>query len=111
MLQEFYTWFSQDKAIWFSLYQWVQWETESTLINDEIIDKAIKKIALCWDESKEYCYYKFRDKYRDLPSLAYTIWMESIWTWENKTEQLRQFLMDLPQIIKKMILLFLKTGY
>lgn len=100
-LQEQYSWFSQDKAIWFSLYQWVQWETENTLINDEIINKAIKKVALCWDETKEYCYYKFRNKYRDLPSLAYTIWLETNWTWKaNKTEQLRSFLKNLPQIIK-----------
>ena len=100
-IQGLYSWFSQDKAIWFSLYQWVQWETWTVLINDEIIDKAIKKIALCWDESKEYCYYKFRNKYRDLPRLAYSIWLESTWTWEiSQTEQLRKFLHDLPQVMK-----------
>jgi len=100
-VQGLYSWFSQDKAIGFSLYKWVQWETWTVLINDEIIDKAIKKIALCWDESKEYCYYKFRNKYRDLSTLAYTIWLDSTWTWEtNKTEQLRSFLYNLPQIIK-----------
>ena len=100
-VQELYSWFSQDKAIWFSLYKRVEWETGNVLINDEIIDKAIKKIALCGDESKEYCYYKFRNKYRDLPSLAYSIWLESVWTWEtSKVEQLRDFLHNMPQIIK-----------
>ena len=100
-VQETYPWFSQDKAIWFSLYQRVKWETDNSLINDEIINKAIKKIALCGDESKEYCYYKFRNKYRDLPSVAYSIWLEASWTWSmNKTEQLRNFLKDLPQVIK-----------
>lgn len=100
-VQEEYSWFSQDKAIWFSLYQRVNWQTETSLINDAIIDKAIKKIALCWEESKEYCYYKFRNKYRDLPSLAYSIWLESNWTWDTvKTKQLKNFLKNLPQIIK-----------
>lgn len=101
LTQETYTWFSQDKAIWFELYQWVKWESETSLITDEIIDKAIRKVALCWDESKEYCYYKFRNKYRDLPSLAYSIWLDSTWTWDKgKTELLKNFLQNLPQIIK-----------
>lgn len=97
MVQEQYTWFSQDKAIWFILYNWVKWK-ETSLINDQVIDKAIRNIAICWDdESTEYCYYKFRDKYRSLPTLAYKIWLESN---VNKTEYLRDFFQNLTQIVK-----------
>ncbi len=97
-LQERYPDFSQDKAIWYDLYQRVMLDShETSLINDTIIDKAIKQVAQCWNESVEYCYYKFRNKYRNLPSLAYSIWLESNW---EKTENLRNFLKDLPQIIK-----------
>ena len=97
-VQEEYSDFSQDKAIWFILYNWVKWKRETSIINDQIIDKAIRNIAICWDdESREYCYYKFRDKYRSLPTLSYTIWLESS---ANKTEYLRDFFKDLTQIVK-----------
>lgn len=89
--------FTRDEAIWYNLYQWVKEWQESNLIDDEIIERAIKKVAQCSTESVEYCYYKFRNKYRNLPSLAYKIWFESN---TNKTENLRKFLSDLPQIIK-----------
>jgi hypothetical protein len=43
-------------------------------LNDEVIEKAIKRISICSeDEPDEYCYYKFRDKYRSLPGIAYSI--------------------------------------
>lgn len=96
-IQETYTWFSQDKAIWINLYKRIKWETESSLIDDDIIIEAIRKIAICQNESEEYCYYKFRNKYRNLPSIAYKIWLE--WSW-NKTEMLKEFLQWMPQIIK-----------
>ena len=36
-----------------------------------------------------------------MPSLAYSIWLDSDWTWEiTKTEQLKTFFRNLPQIIK-----------
>jgi len=90
-------WFTEDAAIWYNLYQWVKEWKESNLIDDKIIEDAIKKVAQCSTESTEYCYYKFRNKYRNLPSLAYRIWFESN---KEKTENLRQFLADLPPIIK-----------
>lgn len=91
------TWLSEDAAIWYNLYQWVKEWKESDLIDDEIIENAIKKVAQCNTESSDYCYYKFRNKYRNLPSLAYRIGFE---TNKEKTENLRKFLEDLPQIIK-----------
>ena len=96
-IQQQYSWFSQDKAIWYNLYQRVKGKSNDSLITDEIIDKAIKKVAQCWNETQEYCYYKFRNKYRNIPSLAYTIGIEGNW---NSTEKLRNFLQEMPQIIK-----------
>ncbi len=96
-IQQEYTWFSQDKAIGYNLFQRVKGISDTTLITDEIIDKAIKQVAQCWNETQKYCYYKFRNKYRNIPSLAYTIWIE----WDgNYTEKLRKFLQEMPQIIK-----------
>lgn len=96
-IQQEFTGFSQDKAIWYNLFQRVKWISDNTLITDEIIDKAIKQVAQCWNESQNYCYYKFRNKYRNIPSLAYTIWIE----WDiSSTEKLRKFLQEMPQIIK-----------
>lgn len=91
------TGFTEDQAIWYNLYQWVKEWKDTNLIDDEIVESAIKKVAQCTTESVEYCYYKFRDKYRNLPSLAYRIWFQSN---VEKTESLRLFLADLPQIIK-----------
>lgn len=96
-IKEAYEWFSDDKAIGYSLYNRVKWESEYTLIDDEIINEAINEIAICQNESVEYCYYKFRNKYRNLPSIAYTIWLN--WSW-SKTEMLRTFYQNLPQVIK-----------
>lgn len=96
-IQQEFTGFSQDKAIWYNLFQRVKWKSEDTLITDDIIDKAIRNVSQCWTETQEYCYYKFRNKYRNIPSLAYSVWIE----WEtNNTEKLRNFLQEMPQIIK-----------
>lgn len=96
-IQQEFSGFSQDKAIWYNLYQRVKGRSDDTLVTDEIIDKAIKIVAQCWNETQEYCYYKFRNKFRNIPSLAYTIWID--WNW-NSTERLRTFLQEMPQIIK-----------
>ena len=96
-IQQEYPEFSKDKIIWYNLYQRVKDQSDNTLVTDEIIHKAIKQIAQCENESEEYCYYKFRNKYRNIPSLAYTIWIN--WN-DNYTEDLRKFLQEMPQIIK-----------
>lgn len=97
-VQELYTGFSEDKALWYSLYKWVNWSDDYPFVTDEVVDKTIKKITVCDDDEPiEYCYYKFRDKYRTLPGLSYTIWLESNL---NKAELLRHFFQELPQIMK-----------
>lgn len=96
-IQQIYPEFSEDKIIWYNLYERIKQDSNDSLIDDEIIRKAIKEIAQCENESEEYCYYKFRNKYRNIPSLAYTIWIN--WN-DDYTEELKNFLQGMPQIIK-----------
>lgn len=89
---------SIDKKIWYLMYHRVfdpnynKWD----IIDNSIIETAIAKSASCKQPWTKKCYYLFRDKYRTLPYLAYTI----ADAWINKTESLKLFLQDLPPIIK-----------
>lgn len=86
-----------DLVIWYDLYHWVAWWTETTLIDDDIIMKAVRDSALCNNsDSNQKCFYDFRDKYRDIPYLAYKVGLEKQ---ANRTEWLLSFLRDLPPAI------------
>jgi hypothetical protein len=67
------------------------------LIDNELINKTIKDTIVCGEESDNYCFYKFRDKYRSIPTLAYTIGIEEN---KNKVDDLKSFLKELPPVIK-----------
>lgn len=98
----------QDKVIWYDLYQWVNYdgtgENKSLLIDDDIIIETIRNSSSCAksDTNKE-CFYKFRNKYRDLPYLAYQV---GLW-WDDtdkyrtttRTQWLWLFLKDLPPVV------------
>jgi hypothetical protein len=90
----------QDKVIWYELYNWINsdWtEKNNNLIDDELIVETIKESTMCDTTiSNSECFYNFRDKYRDLPYLAYKIWMEKQ---ANRTNWFREFLRDMPSII------------
>ncbi len=88
----------EEKVIWYSLYKRIFSEQKNDLLNDEIINKTIRELVVCEDSEKDsLCFYKFRDKYRAIPSLAYTIGVENN---KNKTEELKKFLNNLAPIIK-----------
>lgn len=95
----------RDRVIWYNLYHWINddwviWE-DSPLIDDEVILKTIKDSALCSSsEAEQKCFYNFREKYRNLPYLAYQIGMEN-YQWGNnaRTEWLHDFLKTLPSAI------------
>lgn len=95
----------RDRVIWYNLYHWINddwvlWE-DSPLIDDEVILKTIKDSALCSSsEVEQKCFYNFREKYRNLPYLAYQIGMEN-YQWGNnaRTEWLHDFLKTLPSAI------------
>lgn len=88
----------EEKALGYNLYKRIFSNQKNQLINEEIINKTIRDTIVCEDSEKDsFCFYKFRDKYRTIPSLAYTIGMENN---KNKTEELKKFLNNLAPIIK-----------
>ena len=87
----------RDRVIWYNLYHWILWWNTTTLIDDNIIVKAIKDSALCNSTtSNQKCFYDFRDKYRNIPYLAYKVALEKQ---ANRTDWLLNFLRDLPPAI------------
>ena len=93
----------QDKVIGYNLYKRITYswtgKNSTPLIDDAVIAETVRENALCDDNiSRTECSYNFRDKYRDLPYLAYTIWLEQQSTWA-RTSWLFNFLKDLPSII------------
>ncbi len=88
--------FDEDKIIGYHLYQWILEDKNNILIDDKIISNTIKDTVICNDESDKHCYYKFREKYRSIPSLAYTVWIESN---NKKTQDFKSFFQELPPII------------
>lgn len=91
----------QDQVIWYELYNWINydgtWKYDTPLIDDELIVETIKENTMCDSTiSDSECFYNFRDKYRNLPYIAYKIWMEKQ---SNRTNWFREFLKDLPSII------------
>lgn len=87
-----------DKVIWYHLYQWIQWlEENNVLIDENIIVTSIKENSLCDESMKnQECFYSFREKYRNLPYLAYWIWLEKQ---NDRLEWLHEFLKGLASII------------
>lgn len=65
-------------------------------VNEDVINNAIKLSAGCDDgEDKKSCYFKFRDKFRDISNLAYNIWSEST----DRVAKLLTFYRWVPPII------------
>jgi len=50
----------------------------------------------CSPEAESQCFYRFREKYRNMAALAYTVGMKDN---TNKTEDLKKFLKNMPPII------------
>jgi hypothetical protein len=80
------------------LYYWILWDDEEPcrLIDEEVIDATVKKSIVCNDKGPKVCYFDFRDKYRNIPELAYSIWIESV---VNKPLALKRFIKDIPPLI------------
>ena len=68
---------------------------KNTLIDDTIIDKTIKSIISCNNETDEVCYYKFRERYRDIPTFGYLLGTDF---GTNGAENLKRFMLQLPPI-------------
>lgn len=88
-----------NKVISQHLYQFIKDknQTSSPLLDAEVIDQVIRYSASCTaSESQESCYFRFRDKYRSLPSLAYTIGQRN---GVNKVLLLKDFYRNIPPLI------------
>jgi hypothetical protein len=85
----------QDKMIGYHIYNWIFNNKKNTLIDDSIIDKTIKSIVSCNNESDEVCYYRFRERYRNIPTFGYLLGTNF---GTNGAENLRKFIMQLPPI-------------
>jgi hypothetical protein len=68
---------------------------ENVLITQNIIRKAISKTASCSTDDVEECLYKFRDKMRALPYLAYGVARSNI----NMVTGLKFFFQTMPPLI------------
>ncbi len=60
-----------DKIIGYHIYQWIKYNTENTLIDEALLLRTMNAIVSCQDTNTEVCMYQFREKYRDIPYLAY----------------------------------------
>lgn len=85
----------QDKIIGYHLYNRIFKGGKNTLIDDTVIDKTIKSVISCNNESDEICYYKFRERYRNIPSFGYLIWTDF---GSNGAENLKKFIQQLPPV-------------
>ncbi|MDR0370069.1 MAG: hypothetical protein LBH96_06325 [Candidatus Peribacteria bacterium] len=99
---------NSDLIIGYHLYQWIKYHTDNILIDDTIINTTIRENVLC-DETRNdnECFYNFREKYRNLPYLAYTI---GILNTKDKTQHLETFLKELAPIIAITDFNFTKVG-
>lgn len=90
----------QDKVIGHNLYNRINyswtWDNVTPLIDEDIIVNTIKQNAACPGLDEPACLYKFRDKYRNLPYLAYRVWLEGQ---ADRVDGLLEFLRDLPSAI------------
>jgi len=86
---------NQDKLIWYHLYTWIFNGGKNTLIDNAVVDKAIKSAISCVNEREEVCYYRFRERYRDVPSFGYLLWTDF---GSNAAENIKRFILQLPPI-------------
>lgn len=93
----------QNKVIWYYLYNRINNDVneENILIDDALIVKTIRDSVDCEQTKSDWeCFYSFRERYRDLPYLAYKIWMDTnSQTSKERTKWLHDFLQDLPSVI------------
>jgi hypothetical protein len=97
-----------DKIIGYLIYNRAYSTWEINIIDGLVIGNTVKDIVACEENLDiNVCYYRFRDKYRDIPEIAYNIWKLSMDI--DKTSYLRKFLKNLPPIISIKNLTFNKT--
>lgn len=86
------------------IYEWAK-SGSNTFITDEDINEAIRRTVGCDKSEGPVCYFRFREKYRSIPELAYTIWLQK----SNKSSELRTFLSKMPPMINVKSFTFTKA--
>jgi hypothetical protein len=85
-----------DKLLWYHLYNWVFEDWENNLIDNVTVNRAIFSMMRCTPENENQCFFRFREKYRNIASLAYTMGMKDN---NNKVEDLKKFLKNIPPLM------------
>ena len=86
---------SINQKIGYELFNRITKEQENNLVDDQILETAIRNTAWCNQETQEHCYYLFRDKMRTLPFFAYQIARRGI----DKVQWFKNYFSQLPPII------------
>jgi len=65
------------------------------LIDKNVIDKTVKSIISCNNQSDEVCYYLFREKYRGIPTFGYLIGTDFS---TDPAQNFKNFILNLPPL-------------
>jgi hypothetical protein len=84
-----------DKVIAYHLYGRIFNNDENILIDKNVIDKTVKSIISCNNQSDEMCYYLFREKYRDIPTFGYIIGTQF---GTDPAQNFKKFILSMPPI-------------
>lgn len=68
---------------------------EASFVTESIVDRAVLSTVGCTDNNLAFCYFKFREKFRSIPLLAYTLGFPG----NSNAAQLKAFLQYLPPVI------------
>lgn len=68
---------NMDQELGKRLYRWLNGISgsgaTSPIVTEEIVDRAVLQTVGCTDTNQAFCYFKFREKFRSIPLLAYTL--------------------------------------
>lgn len=84
-----------DDQIGKGMYERLYTTGNANFVTEEIVDKAVLQTVGCSENSQDFCYFKFREKFRSIPLLAYNLGFSG----SNNALQLRAFLRYLPPVI------------
>lgn len=92
-----YSGWNEDKIIGYELYNRIFNNWTNNLIDNNVVDQAIRANIGCDKEtSKTLCYYRFREKYASLWTLAYYVWFEKN---SDQVKWIKEFLQSIPMVM------------
>ena len=84
-----------DERIGKGMYEWLNGTGNTRFVTEEEVDRAVMQTVGCTDTNQNFCYFKFREKFRSIPLLAYTLGFPA----NNSADQLKGFILSLPPVI------------